>query len=395
MRRGRVFFILAFVLILGLVGVLVVWRFLPRNNEPVANATPTPVPVQILYVTQNIGKGTKLDETMVSPIDWPANAKTPGMFDASQMSEVMGRIVKYDLQAGMPLLDTMLLKQNEQIPTSGSPWALSIPPGMVAVAVPMNRIANVAYAPQAGDHVNVIASLMFVDVDTDFQTILPNFTGIAVASGPPDPETGAPLPLTVGVSSLGQGGKIDPETGKPIAPGNLSPGIYGKAVIDPVLGQAVYLVPSEGQRPRFVSHMLIQDAIVLQVGNFPLSSTSGATVPQQTAVPTAEGAATEGQGQPVAAPVPPDVVTLIVRPQDAVTLNYLMLAQTQLAANISLVLRSANDVSRENVLPVTLQFLMEQYQIPVPARLPYSIQPRIDQLIPPNPALPTPVPQQQ
>ncbi len=76
--------------------------------------------------------------------------------------------------------------------------------------------------------------------------------------------------------------------------------------------------------------------------------------------------------------MPPDVVTLIVRPQDAVTLNYVMTAQTKLAASLSLVLRAAGDSSRENVLPVTLQFLLEQYQIPVPARLPYSLNPRID-----------------
>jgi hypothetical protein len=55
-----------------------------------------------------------------------------------------------------------------------------------------------------------------------------------------------------------------------------------------------------------------------------------------------------------------------------------MAAGTKLASALSLVLRSANDSSRENVLPVTLQFLLEQYQIPVPARLPYSLNPRID-----------------
>jgi Flp pilus assembly protein CpaB len=60
-----------------------------------------------------------------------------------------------------------------------------------------------------------------------------------------------------------------------------------------------------------------------------------------------------------------------------------MTAQTKMAATLSLVLRAASDSSRENVLPVTLQFLLEQYQIPVPARLPYSLNPRIDDILMP------------
>jgi pilus assembly protein CpaB len=248
---------------------------------------------------------------------------------------------------------------------------------MVAVSIPASRIANVSYALRPGDHVNVIATMMFIDVDTDFQSTLPNFTGIAISSGPPDPTSGGQPPLTVGITSLSQGGVVDPETGKPAPPSSLSPGIYGKVVIDPVLGQAVYVVPSEAQRPRYVSHMLLQDVVVLQVGNFPLPGQEAQ--PQGTPTPTPEP--NQQQGEAPAPPPPPDVVTLIVRPQDAVTLNYVLAAQNKLAASLSMALRAANDSSRENVLPVTLQFLLEQYQIPVPARLPYSLNPRIDNVI--------------
>ena len=374
MRRGRVFFILAFVLILGLVAVAVVWLLFLRPQTTAQQMTPTPKPVMVVYVTQNLSKGTELEAEMMAQIPWQQGQLPQGMVMGEQLPEMVGRLVKYDLPAGIPLLDSMLLSENETIPTSGSPWALNIPPGMVAVSIPVNRIANVSYALRPGDHVNVIATLMFVDVDTDFQSVLPNFTGIAISSGPPDPETGTQLPLTVGVASLSQGGVIDPETGVPAPPSQLSPGIYGKVVIDPVLGQAVYVVPSEAQRPRYVSHMLLQDAVVLQVGDFPLPGQE--VQPQGTVTPTP--APDQQEGEQPAGPVPPDVVTLIVRPQDAVTLNYVMAAKTKLAATLSLALRAANDSSRENVLPVTLQFLLEQYQIPVPARLPYSLNPRID-----------------
>ena len=375
MRRGRIFFILAFVLILGLVAVAVVWfLFLRTPRRATSQATPTPVPVTVVYVTQNISKGTELTNDVLAQLPWQQGQIPQGMIMGNQLNEMIGRVVKYDLPAGIPLLESMLLKPNETIPTSGSPWALNIPPGMVAVSIPASRIANVSYALRPGDHVNVIVTMMFVDVDTDFQSSLPNFTGVAISSGPPDPEAGEQLPLTVGVTSLSQGGVIDPETGRPAAPSSLSPGIYGKVVIDPVLGQAVYVVPSEAQRPRYVSHMLLQDVMVLQVGNFPLPGQEAQ--PQTTTTPTPQQQQQQGQEQ--VAPAAPDVVTLIVRPQDAVTLNYVMAAQTKLAASLNLVLRAANDSSRENVLPVTLQFLLEQYQIPVPARLPYSLNPRID-----------------
>jgi pilus assembly protein CpaB len=356
MRRGRLFIFLAFILILGLVAVLVVWRFIivPSQQQNVVQATPTLPPIEVLVVSQNISKGTELTETMLASIPWQQSSIAPGMYKASEINSVVGRIVKYDLQASTPLLSSMLLSEGEQISAAGSPWALSIPPGMVAVSIPVNRLSAVSYAPRPGDHVNVIVSMLFVDVDTDFQTILPNNTGVVIASGPPDPTTGERSPLTVDISN----------------------GIYGKTIIDPVLGQAVYVIPKEAQRSRMVSHMLLQDVVILQVGDFPLATTQTA----EQAGPTPTPVPQEGQAPPP--PPVPDIITLIVRPQDAVALNYIMLAQSQLAAQLSLVLRGANDSSRENTLPVTLGFLLEQYQVPVPAKLPYSLNPRIDVLSP-------------
>ena len=356
MRRGRLFIFLAFILILGLVAVLVVWRFfiVPSQQSAEVQATPTLPPVEILVVSQAIPKGTVLDETMLASVPWQQDSIAPGMYKSSQINEVIGRIVRFDLQAGMPLLSSMLLSEGEQISAAGSPWSLSIPPGMVAVSVPVNRLSAVSYAPQPGDHVDVIVSMLFVDVDTDFQSILPNNTGVVIASGPLDPTTGERAPLTVDISN----------------------GVYGKTIIDPVLGQAVYVVPSEAQRSRIVSHMLLQDVVVLQVGDFPLKVEQTTTPQEATPTPVPE----EGQAPPP--PPVPDIITLIVRPQDAVTLNYLMLAQSQLAAQLSLALRGANDSSRESTLPVTLGFLLEQYQVPVPAKLPFSLNPRIDILFP-------------
>jgi hypothetical protein len=181
-----------------------------------------------------------------------------------------------------------------------------------------------------------------------------------------------------------------------IASGGAASG-QGRAEQDPLLEQTFYVVPSEQQRPRLVSQSLIQDVVVLQVGNFPTSDKKGNTAttaeaagaaptPAATALP---GAATTAV-QAVTVVPPPDIITLIVTPQDAITLNYLLYAD----AKLTLALRSAGDDSKVETEAVTLQFLLEQYNIPVPAKLPYGVEPRVDDLV--IPTLPndiaTPVP---
>jgi pilus assembly protein CpaB len=356
MRLGRLLIILAVLLLIGVAVVFVFYRFVLPSlaPKPVVQASPTPPPVEILMVSQTVSKGTTLDANMLASIPWQQSSVAPGMIKADELEKTIGRVVKYDIQATTPLLTSMLLAEGETLSAAGSPWALSIPPGMVAVSVPISRLSSVSYAPRPGDHVNVIVSLLLVDVDTDFQAITPNLSGVVTASGPPDPATNERSPLTV----------------------NISNGIYGKVIIDPVLNQAVFLVPSEGQRPRMVSHMLLQDVVVLQVGDFPLENKAATTTAEATPTPVPQ----EGQ-----APAPtsvPDIITLIVRPQDAVALNFILLGQPQMATQLSLALRGAKDTSRENTLPVTLGFLLEQYQIPIPAKLPYSLTPRIDALSP-------------
>ena len=53
-------------------------------------------------------------------------------------------------------------------------------------------------------------------------------------------------------------------------------------------------------------------------------------------------------------------------------------------------LRNVLDDSRVATEAATLQFLLSQYNIPVPAKLPYAVQPRIDDLS--YPALPEEAP---
>lgn len=355
MRRGRIFLYLAFFLILMAVAGIVVWQYLFGGNQPATPPTVTPIQLdRILVLTQNLQRGNVITEDVLTVISWPAGMDLSQVFKESQKNELIGQQARYDLYAGTPIFKSFLLTEG------GSAWALDIPPGMVAVSIPINSLASVSYAPRPGDHVNVMVTLMFIDLDTQFQSMLPNMTGMVIASGPPDPVSGINNPLTV----------------------QISPNIYGRVEIDPVLGQAVYILPIEAQRPRMTSQLLLQDAIVLQFGEFPLPGVEK-VVP--TATPDPQNRQQQQQQQQQATPVveEPRSITLLVTPQDAVTLNYLIFQDAQL----TLALRNPSDNSRVQINPVTLQFLLEQYQIPVPVRLPYGIYGQVEKLY-----LPTPVP---
>jgi len=360
MRRGRVFIYLALILILGLVAVYIVWdQFLNQPPQDAATAEPTPAieMVSILVVSQKIPRGTIIQEDMVSVQPIQRDLLLPGMM--TDIIDVQGKLAKFDLESGIPLTNGMIVDSAEQLSAIGSIAALSIPRGLVAVSIPINRLSSVSYAPRPGDHVNIIVSIQLVDLDTDFQTILPNNAGVVIAPGV-EGELGTNY-LTVRIDRLGAG-----------------PEDIGKLGVVPGLDQPQYSVPSEKQRPRLVSQNLLQDAIVLGVGNFPLEDEE----PEE-AVPVVDEQTGEGQQpaegeQPVEtpAPVPPDVITLIVSPQDAITLNYLIFS----GAQMTLALRPSEDDTRVQTDAVTLQYLLDTYSIPVPVRLPYGMEPRVDGL---------------
>lgn len=364
-------------------------------------AAPTPIPTtQIVVLTQAVLRGRPIDETVLSLVTIPADLKITGMF--SDFAEVVGRKAKFDLEAGIPLTSGMLVDLKGLLSATGSDWALAIPPGKVAITIPITRLSALAYAPQAGDHVDVMVTLMLVDVDQAFQSILPNLTGGVVAPGDSifrggDSSTGSStLGATQGDNDTGSQtqstsrditaqGQIETTASSLVA--QISPrgvgAMQGRTELDPTLGTPLYVLPSESQRPRIVTQSIIQNAIVLRVGTFANLDEYGNPVKEDT---TAAAPAEEAQtGEPTPVPAvkvtrPPDVITLIVSPQDAVTLNYLIYSGSELM----MVMRSAGDETQFVTDAVTLQFLLERYNIPVPAKLPYGLEPRLDDLIAPD-----------
>ncbi len=340
MRRGRILIFLLLILVVGLVVAFVAIRAL-LTAAPQRPAAPTTV--QIFETAQNIPQGQPITQDALTTITVPSDKVTAVEFTVDEQSQLVGKIAKYPLEQGVVITSAMVTDSSESVALPGPQWATQIPPGMTAISIPASRLAMASYGIADGAHINVNACFLFVDVDPSFQTITPDLTAILTATGFPKD--------TLPILTLGVGG-----TGGPA----------GRLELDPSLQQPFYYVPSEKQRPREVCQTILQNVVVMKRGDFALTTTTP----------------TGGQQAAAQAPAVPDVVTLIVSPQDSVTLTYMIYTNAQ----IMMTLRNPGDQSRLATEAATLQFLLSQYNIPVPAKLPYALQPSIDNLT--APALP-------
>ncbi len=357
MRRGSRILLL-FLLVIIVLGAGAFF-FLRGNFLAGSTPTPTPPPITIVIAGQPIPRDSQITVEALSSMPFPADQLNDQLIQSPD--ELVGMYAKYPIAQGMPITREML-SERPGILQPGSEAAKVIPAGLTAISIPISRLSAVAYAIRDGDHVDVIATTTFVDVDPSFQSTLPNITAVITGTG------FLPEQLPVLTTS--------------VVPG----GVQGRTELDPTLNQAFYVLPNEVQRPRLVSQMILQNIQVLKIGDFKLAEEEEETqataelAPQATptTVPTPQ------PGQPVvnAAPGRPDLITLIVPPQDAVTLAYLIYSN----AKLTLTLRPPDDGTRVETEAATLQYLLSQYAIPVPAKLPYALNPRID--APLDPRLP-------
>jgi len=349
-RRGRVLIFISLILILLVALAWAVMRFInpfaqltqqPQQTIDQAPTAPVVEMTTIVISIQPIQRGREITSDVITTIPFPRAELVEGAY-LTTPEEVIGKRAKVDIEARMPLNSNLLVDQSMR----NSPPAFQIPRGQVAIAIPISNLSSVAYGLQSGDHVNVIVTLLMVDLDVEFQSKLPNLTGVAVAPG--TTAEGGPTTKTMTITKTESS--------------------IGRTELDATLGEPVYVMPSEAPRPRLVSQTLIQDAVVLQSGTFSQTAQQPATTTDPAAQPTP---ATEQQTTTTSYP---DSITLIVNPQDAVTLNYLILA----GGKLNLVMRSAGDDQRIATEAVTLQFVIDQYGIPNPAKLPYGLEPRFD-----------------
>jgi Flp pilus assembly protein CpaB len=341
MRRGRIFIFLILIVVVGIVVVVVGLGLFNPNPQAVATEV---AGVKVYYAEQNIPQGTTITEDMLGTFTLPKENEAEVMFREDEKTNLVGQVARFTLDPGTLITTSMIGAGAGELP--GPAWAVLVPSGMVAVAIPTNRLATAAYGVNDGAHVNVNACMTFVDVDPAYQSVLPNYvSAMRDVFFPPDER-----PYI----------SIEPTTLE-------LPSRQGRVELDPTFQKPIYTVPSEFQRPRLVCQMILQDVIVMNLGNFQLQ-TPVAVDPAATPV--------AGQTQQEASP---DIITLMVTPQDSIALNYFVYS----GAVISMTLRNPNDNSRIEAQSATLTSLLTQYNISLPSKLPYAQQPRLDVLAPP------------
>lgn len=364
MRRGRIWIFLILIVVIALGAVLILFSgVLGGGGVLVGAPTPTPETVyaKVIVAAQSVQRGTELTADMLGTIDIPQEKLVDVMI--TDPTQVIGKLAKYPLEPGVPITNALLAGRPEDIAQSGSEAARLIPPGLTAITIPITRLSSVGFAIRDGDRVDVIASLLFVDVDPSFQSLLPNVTYTITGTGFL-PDALPILTATLAPScSKTDDGYICGEAGAP----------QGRVELDATLNQAFYIGPRTEQRPRLVSQRVLQNVQVLKMGTFTLPGADGQAGGQPTPTPAPDQAQ-----QPVAVERP-DIITLIVPPQDAVTLTYLMYSN----AKLTLTLRGLDDETRVDTEAATLQFLLSQYAISVPVKLPYAIQPQTEELAEP------------
>jgi Flp pilus assembly protein CpaB len=371
MRRGRILILLALILLLGVAAAYLVLRPDPDEVPPEDVTETFPADMTFVVVAgQDISRGAVIPAdggVVISsmPRDLVVETMISGPDEAGLRSRVVGRRARMDITRGVFITEGMLTEDAGTLVGVGSDASLAIEPGMTAISIPMNRLSGVAYALRDGDSVDVLITMLMVDVDADFQSATPNMITPIIAPGGTED---FPAPYITAII----GYNIEDDSDNPLPPVPL-----GKVEVNPDLEQPVHLVPQEQQRPRLVSQRLVEQATVLHVGTFPLPDE-----PAPVAVPEDQGIGAPAPQQPSAAVEvqrPPDIVTLIVTPQEALALNWAV----RTGADLVLTLRAPGDLERTEVTSVTLQYLLDTYNISVPTKLPYALEPGLTQVIRP------------
>jgi len=330
MQRGRLLIILGIILGIATLGAVAFLMFggggLGGGSQPtpepktnvVQQAEPGGIPTtQVIVALQPIGRGSEFVAGSIGRRDWPANNVPPDII--ADEAETIGKVAKTEIVQGQVLVRSMLVDKG----VSGEA-SLNVPPGRVAVAYPMNRQTSVGYAIQPGDFVDILITSFFIDVDTEFQSPLPNKTSFF-------------FPV------------YDQESG-------VQTGVQLSAAVDEGrfelgAGDVASIVNARSEQiPRRVAQLTVPAAKVLRVGPW---------IEEAKATPAADGS-------PPPPPPPPDIVTLAVTPQDSLVL--LWLRQSGIYSEMAL--RAAGeDQADHQTEAVTLQYMLTRFNISVPPKI--------------------------
>jgi Flp pilus assembly protein CpaB len=365
MRGRRALFVL-----LGLVGVFVlvavaVYAFVNSgggggDNPPPAQVegegtpgaadvgTPTPpLPtidpaaqlVEVVVSLQTVPRGWQMTEAELTT-DLRL-ASEVGTNVITRIEDVIGLYARTDIFQGETITTDSVVRDPTLIGDENYGPSSLIPPGWLALAIPMDRLSGVAYGLAPGDAIDLMLSFQFSQIDEEFQTYLRNSATVVLEVAD---EQGNPVRTVVIVDPLG---RIEQLPNSDLA----------------------HIVPGEdNQRPVPVS-MIVQNAKVIQVGVWmpPPPAQAPTPTPDPNAPTPTPGA---GGEIPTSTPAAPNVILIALPPQQQLLLKYAVEAH----ANIDLALRGVNDGQLYNVQPVDLTYLLTQFNFGDVVNVDYTVE---------------------
>jgi len=302
MRRGRTLILLGLILALGTAGAVFVLLQGSTAAPPEAQVEREEVVVAMQPIAEDEPVAGRL-ELRAMPVDTIPTGALRTLDGTADM------LAAGPIPQGT-IIQQALLISPVQLMAEGDLGTL-VETGFVAVAMPIDELSSVSYGVRPDDHVDILMTFHFVDIDTETQMLEPIC--------PPT----CPCPAEC-----------------------------------VTMDQSAQLQMSD-QIPRLASQLTLQDIRVLRVGRW-----------EQEEVLTAEEIEQQQkQGEPVA-PELPAFITLMVTPQDALVLK---LAR-EAGASIDLAVRAEDDVQQFVTQQVTLDYLMARFSIGLPTKQAYTIQ---------------------
>lgn len=132
---------------LGIGGFALWMGFNTLRNARGAQQAPTEIP--LWSPKTDIPRGTEIAEDMLQPLQFPASVLPPGA--VQHKKDLLGRVPRLDLAAGLPILDELLLP-------AGARAGIFVRAGFRAVAVKIDEGSGVDYHLEPGACVDVVGS---------------------------------------------------------------------------------------------------------------------------------------------------------------------------------------------------------------------------------------------